>query len=133
MKSKPKIKKRTHSIQIRGIPVSSGIVRAPIYLLEKSDVSIPHYWISNKELNSEIQRFKNALEKTEEQLKKIKDRLCRYGGRDQIHILDSYSLILQDEMLIKNTSSSIRSLKINAEWALQKTLDKIKQVFLNKI
>ncbi len=128
---KSKKKKRNHSIHVRGIPVSSGIVQASIYLIEKTDIQIPHYWISNKELASESQRFKTALEKTEEQLKKIKYRLCRYGVRDQIHILDSYSLILQDEMLTKNTLNSIKSLKINAEWALQKTLDRIKQVFLD--
>jgi phosphotransferase system enzyme I (PtsI) len=126
-KSKPK----TRSIHIRGIPASFGIARGPVYLLERTHVSIPHYWISNKELNPEIQRFKNALEKTLEQLGKIKDRLCKYGGRDQIHILDSYSMILKDEMLVKNTLNAMKSERINAEWALQKNLDRIKEVFSN--
>jgi len=123
----PKAKSRF----IRGIVAASGVVQGKAVLLEKTELTISHYWISNKELPLELNRFKNAVEKTKEQLCRIRERLCRYEGIDHIRILDSYNLILKDEMLIKETLASIKSEQINAEWALQKTLQKIKQVFLN--
>jgi len=116
---------------IRGIIASSGVVQGKAILLEKAELSISHYWISNKELPGELSRFKSAVEKTKDQLRRIRERLCRYEGVDHIRILDSYNLILKDEMLIKETLANIKSEQINAEWALQNTLQKIKQVFLN--
>ncbi len=82
-------------------------------------------------LHQEIQRFKNALGKTREEFSKIKERLCRYEGTTQIRILDSYQMFLQDDLLVKNTLESIKSERINAEWALTKTLKRLKNVFLN--
>jgi len=126
---KPSSKKKLKSVHIRGIAAAAGITRGPAYLLERTHVPLPRYWISNKELNTEIARFKAALEKTREEFVKIIDRLCKYEGNAQIHILDSYKMILQDEMLVEKALNSIRTERINAEWALQKTLDGFKQVF----
>ncbi|MBL7685329.1 MAG: phosphoenolpyruvate--protein phosphotransferase [Deltaproteobacteria bacterium] len=117
--------------RLKGISVSSGIVRGIAYVIEKENLNIPHYWISSKEVPSEISRFKTALEKTRIELTQIKDRLCKYEGNTQIHILDSYKMILQDELLFKNTLDTIKNQRINAEWSLQKVLDTFKQAFLN--
>ncbi|MFO1519370.1 MAG: phosphoenolpyruvate--protein phosphotransferase [bacterium] len=131
MANAKKGKAKGHSLHIRGIAASGGIIRGIAFVLEKTTVAVPRYWISNKELNGELQRFKNAIEKSRDELTKIKDRLCKYEGHTQIHILDSYRLILQDEMLVKNTLESIKTERINAEWALQKTLEQLKKMFLN--
>ncbi len=116
---------------LKGIGAAPGIVAGTAYVLERREISIPQYWISNKEVVTETARFVAAVDQAREELKKIKDRLCKYGGRDQIYILDSYTLLLQDEMLVKNTITSIKTERINAEWALHKTLEKIKSVFNN--
>lgn len=133
MKAKSVKKTKSRSVHIRGISAAPGIALGHVYLLEKSLPQVSHYWISNRELPQELQRFKNAIEKTREELSKIKDRLCRYEGTTQIRILDSYQMILQDEILIKNTLESIKSERINAEWALQKTLDLIPQCFFSNL
>jgi phosphoenolpyruvate-protein phosphotransferase (PTS system enzyme I) len=124
-------KKKRPSFHIRGLSAAAGIARGPAYLLERTHVPLPRYWISNKELAPEITRFKNAIEKTRVEFLKISERLCKYEGSAQIHILDSYLMILQDEMLVDQTLNSIRTERINAEWALQKTLEGLKKVFMN--
>ncbi len=118
-------------LHIRGIPAAPGMAMGPVYLLEKSRISIVQYWISDKEVSGEIQRFKIAIEKTKAELSKIRDRLCRYEGGTQIGILESYQMILQDELLIENTLKSIQRERINAEWALEKTFEQLKKVFIN--
>jgi phosphotransferase system enzyme I (PtsI) len=48
---------------------------------------------------------------------------------DHAVILESHLMILKDTMLTDATVSRIRDEKINAEWALKKSLDEIRQVF----
>jgi phosphotransferase system enzyme I (PtsI) len=133
MNQKAKKLKKTAGGQVflKGIVASPGISLGEAYVLEKSIINLPRYWINNKEIPAEISRFHRALEKTRGELERIKDKLCKFEGREQIHILDAYGMILQDEMLTQNTAQSIRNEHINAEWALYKNLDKIKKVFLN--
>ncbi|NIQ02040.1 MAG: hypothetical protein GWM98_17880, partial [Nitrospinaceae bacterium] len=39
-------------------------------------------------------------------------------------ILDTYALLLEDDILVNDTIDNIRTQKLNAEWALTETLDK---------
>ncbi len=131
MKKKTHKEKTSTPKKVRGIGAAPGVALGSAYVLERRELSIPQYWISNKEVHGETSRFVASVDRAREDLKKIKERLCKYGGRDQIYILDSYTLLLQDEMLVKNTLNSIKTERINAEWALHKTLEKIKSVFNN--
>jgi phosphotransferase system enzyme I (PtsI) len=116
---------------LKGIGASPGIVIGKAYVLEKADFILPRYWVNNKEAPTEVSRFSLALEKTREELEKIKEKLCKFEGQEQIHILDAYRMILQDEMLTQNTIKSIRNEHINAEWALYKNIEKIKSAFID--
>lgn len=131
MKKKPSKTRKSRTQNLVGIGAAPGIGLGSAYVLEKRELSFPQYWISNKEISVETTRFVSAVDQSRDELKKIKERLCKYGGRDQIYILDSYSVLLQDEMLVKNTLTSIKTERINAEWALHKTLEKIKSLFNN--
>jgi len=132
-KSQKKAPKRDQapSNQLDGIVASPGICIGKAYVLEKSGLNLPRYWVNNRELPAEIARFKKALDTTRLELDRIKDKLCKFEGKEQIHILDAYGMILQDEMLLQNTIQTIKNEHINAEWALYKNLEKIKEVFLN--
>ncbi len=131
MKKKNSKTQKSRIQTIEGIGAAPGIALGSAYVLEKRQLSFPQYWISNKEVSIETTRFVTAVDHSRDELKKIKDKLCKYGGRDQIYILDSYTVLLQDEMLVKNTITSIKTERINAEWALHKTLEKIKALFNN--
>lgn len=121
---------KKQNVIIQGIGASPGFCVGAAFVLEKSHINIPKYWINNREVDSEIKRFRVALDKTKEEFNRIKDRLCKFEGKDQFRILESYNLIVKDDMLVKDTLESIRKDHINAEWALQCTLDKIKETFM---
>lgn len=123
------MKKKKSSPILKGIAASPGISIGTAFVLERARITIPRYWISNNEVEKENKRFKKAVQKTKEELQNIKEKLCKFDGGDQIRILDSYSLILQDDLLVKNTLNSIKSDLINAEWALSQNLDAIKKTF----
>lgn len=106
-----------------------SIVMGEAYVITPSSEPFPKYWISDKEITSEIMRFKRAIQNSKEQLNRIKDKMCKFRGQEQFKILESHSMLLQDETLITHTIQVLTSQKINAEWALEKTLTELKLAF----
>ncbi|MBI1909093.1 MAG: phosphoenolpyruvate--protein phosphotransferase [Deltaproteobacteria bacterium] len=115
---------------LKGLGVSPGIAVGKVHLFDTGPISFPKYWIADREIGSEAARFKKAIEKVRHQLLKIRDKLCKFQVGDEIRILDSYQMIAKDEMLYSSTVNTIRQEKINAEWALDKTLAGVKAAFL---
>ncbi|MCP4665701.1 MAG: phosphoenolpyruvate--protein phosphotransferase [Deltaproteobacteria bacterium] len=114
---------------LRGIAVSPGIVIGKAHLIEREKARILYQVIIREDqLNREVERFEEALQATEEQLIRLKDRMPEHVN-DHAAILESHLVILQDAMLTDATIGRIRDEKINAEWALKKSLDEIRQVF----
>ncbi len=88
-------------------------------------------WIRDQDVETEIVRFKKAVFTSKEQISRIQAKLCRLEGNDQIDILESQRAFLQDDMLVNATVNYIKDLKINAEWALDKTLGDLRLSFVN--
>src|SRR5207248_6941982 len=73
--------------------------------------------------------FDAALGASNEQLERVKKKLSEREGEDHFHIIEAHQLILHDEHLVDPTRRRIREEKVNAEWALRKTVEEIKLVF----
>lgn len=126
---KKRAKKGKRTQVINGISAAPGIFIGKAYVLERFTMNVPQYWINNKEIPQEQNRFKHALEATRNELETIQEKLCKYEGKEQINILEAYRLILQDEMVTNKTFEIIQKEHLNAEWALQKNLDAIQSTF----
>jgi phosphotransferase system enzyme I (PtsI) len=114
---------------LRGIAVSHGIIIAKAHLVDRSRVKISYQClISDEQLINEVERFKEALRITENQLISLKNRMPDQV-KEHAFILDSYLMILKDSMLTDSTIQKILDEKINAEWALKKSLEEIRDVF----
>jgi len=114
---------------LRGIAVSHGIIIAKAHLVDLSRVKISYQClISDDQLSNEVERFKEALRITENQLISLKNRMPDQV-KEHAFILDSYLMILKDSMLTDSTIQKILDEKINAEWALKKSLEEIRDVF----
>ncbi len=114
---------------LHGIPVSPGIIIGKAHLVDRNRVKIYYrYLVDEKQVEREVERFREALKYTEDQLLKLKN-----GIPDQIRshsfIIDAHLMILKDKMLSNATVERIRKEKINAEWALKKSLNNIRKVF----
>ncbi|MBU4485279.1 phosphoenolpyruvate--protein phosphotransferase [bacterium] len=120
---------KTKRQKIFHTPGSQGVAIGKAVLLTSSRTAIEKYWINDREVTREINRFNTALDKSRLQLERIKEKLCRFQGQDQIEIIESHRLLLQDEMLTTSTIQNIVDHRINAEWALEKTLSHLKMAF----
>jgi phosphotransferase system enzyme I (PtsI) len=115
--------------RIQGIAVSSGIIIGKARLVDRSREKIIYeYLIQDDQVNREVEKFKEALHSTKEQILSLKNNMP-----DQIKkhafILDTHLMIMDDSMITDSTINTILEEKINAEWALKKSIQKIRQLF----
>jgi phosphoenolpyruvate-protein phosphotransferase (PTS system enzyme I) len=114
-----------------GIAVSSGVAIGKAYLLDRSKVCVIKRSIPEKRIEKEIRRLRDAIEMSKAQMKDTKQRASSIADKYAI-ILDTYTLLLEDDMLVNETIETIRQERCNAEWALTVTLEKFTNLF-NKI
>jgi phosphotransferase system enzyme I (PtsI) len=114
---------------IQGIGASPGIIIGKAYLLERFKVRLPQKRIGRERVEEEVKRFLRAVQESEDQLGEIKEKILDPEVRKHSFILDVHSMILKDEMLLQDTVDTIRKKKLNAEWALDLTLEKLDTAF----
>jgi phosphoenolpyruvate-protein phosphotransferase (PTS system enzyme I) len=114
---------------LNGIAVYPGIVIGKAHLVDRSKVKILYQYLVNTEhLNGEVERFEEALHVVEKEMQSLKNGMAEKVN-DLSFILDSHLMILKDSMLRDSTIRTIQDERINAEWALKKSLEKIRKVF----
>jgi phosphotransferase system enzyme I (PtsI) len=114
---------------IHGIGASPGIVMGKAFLVDRSKVRLPQKRIDSKQVEEEVKRFLKAIQESRDQLTEIKEKILDPEVRRHSFILDVHLMILDDEMLLQDTMDTIRKKKVNAEWALDLTLEKLDAAF----
>ncbi len=115
---------------LKGISLSKGVAIGKIYLLDSSKFCIIKEKLDAEKVDDEINRFRQAIEKSKMQMQEIKQRASKVADKYAV-ILDTYTLLLEDEVIVNDTIENIKNNRLNAEWALTETLDKFKKLFNN--
>jgi phosphoenolpyruvate-protein phosphotransferase (PTS system enzyme I) len=116
-------------IILKGIPGSPGLCIGKAYLVDKEGVDVVEkYYIGDSDLEAEINRFKAAVKKAIDELAIIiEDTPDEF--RQHTHILETHKVLLQDKMLYDRTINIIKNERVNAEWALKKTISIVRPMF----
>jgi len=115
--------------ELRGSGASPGIIIGKAHLVDKSRVKIIYqYLIHDDHVSKENERFKAAIDATEKQLAKLKDKMPEHV-KEHAFILETQLMILKDNMLQSSVTEKIYNEKINAEWAIKKSLQDIREIF----
>lgn len=114
----------------KGISVSNGVAIGKAHLLDRSKVCVLKHKIPSNEIDAEIKRFREAIEKSKTQMHEVKSRAGKIADKYAV-ILDTYILLLDDDILVNDTIENIRREEMNAEWALTMTLAKFTKLFDN--
>ena len=123
------MRRRTAQRVIHGIPGSPGIAIGTAYVERPIDVDPTVRTIAPEEVDSEVARFQSAVARSKAQLEAIVDRIADLHVPEPRLILDTHLLILEDDMLIGATASTIRNEKLGAEAALRSTMEKVRAAF----
>jgi len=119
---------RNAPIILKGVGVSPGIAIAPAYHFDNRRIKVPRFHIDPDMIDSECERFKEAVSKARDQIKQIMEDLPD-ELKDHASLLQSHLMMLKDKMLFDRTLNLISKNKINAEWALEKSLEQIRDLF----
>lgn len=111
-------------ISLSGIPASPGIAMGEVFLLDKEEIEIKKQRLEKHEVKKEIERFKNALERTRKEIQVIKERIKKRVDPEQTKIFDAQLLILEDKVINSEVIRQIEENKFNAEWIYKKTIEK---------
>lgn len=115
---------------LKGISLSKGIAIGKAYLLDSSKFCILKQNLDSKDVDGEIKRFRQAIELSKSQMLEIRKRASKVADKYAV-ILDTYTLLLEDEVIVNDTIENIKTNKLNAEWALTETLKKFTKLFNN--
>ena len=117
-------------IRLNGINASPGICIGRAYLVDREGVEVVEkYAIEEKNLASEIKRFKTAVKNARDELKKIIKNIPE-ELKQHAYILETHIALLKDKMLYGRTIDTIKLEAVNAEWALKKISSNLKSMFL---
>ena len=121
----------SETIHIKGIGVSSGIVIGKAFMVDpgKTEISSHYSLETQREIDTEKQAFRRAVEATRDQFHNTKKKLKKKGYKEAGYVVDAYLMILRDKALIQETLTHIEKEKIDAAWALRSTLKDLERVF----
>ncbi|MEB6569721.1 phosphoenolpyruvate--protein phosphotransferase [Staphylococcus auricularis] len=112
---------------MKGIAASDGVAIAKAYLLVEPDLSFDKEQITDVE--SELEKFRNAIETTKVELTKIRNNAEQNLGADKAAIFDAHLLILDDPEIINPVEDKIKNDKVNAPTALTEVTDQFVSIF----
>ena len=102
-----------------GIPVSAGVCRGKILVLDKPRHAVPPRQLSDAEVAGELERLENAFRQTRQQVLEVQRKVTENVGAEQGSIFDAHLLVLEDPVLIDGAVRLIREQKVNVEQAFQ--------------
>lgn len=113
----------------RGIGVSPGIRIGEIALLKQRHILVQSRTISADQVEAEVKRFNKAVSKAAEHMAEIRNGLDAKNAVGHRLILEAHEMLLRDEMLGQEITTFIRDRRMNAEWALKTTIDRLSNHF----
>lgn len=117
-------KRKTGEKMLRGIPVSQGVSRSRVVVLDRTRIDPAKWGILESDQAGEDDRLQTSLVKTRRQILAVQERLREAMGADEAQIFDAHLLVLEDPMLLQETARFIREDLVTAEFAFHQASEK---------
>ncbi len=120
----------THrNLILKGMAASEGIVAGPAFVMTSVRLPIPRRLLTEEQAPEEIERLRAALREAVSELEEVKKEFGDRFAKEAFYIIDAHSLLIQDQALWAEVEQKIREGRINAEWAVRKTIDEWLKAF----
>jgi phosphotransferase system enzyme I (PtsI) len=110
----------------RGVSPGTAVGRAVVTVREARQV---RYRLAASGVDRERQRLRAARERTRVELEEISSRVSRTVGPAQAAIFAAQLLMLDDPLLTKRADDLVRTERLNADWALERAIGELHDVF----
>ena len=117
-------KRKIGEKMLRGIPVSQGVSRSRVVVLDRTRIDPAKWGILESDLAGEEDRLQTSLVETRRQILAVQERLREAMGADEAQIFDAHLLVLEDPMLLQETVRFIQEDLVTAEFAFHQASEK---------
>jgi phosphoenolpyruvate-protein phosphotransferase (PTS system enzyme I) len=117
------------SFSMHGIGVSSGIAIGRAHLVSNALLEVVHYQLPTKMVDSEIQRFDDAIATVKKDLEAVRAQLPANAPAELASFINTHLVMLCDRSLSEAPKDIIRKEHCNAEWAIKLQMDDIVEQF----
>jgi phosphotransferase system enzyme I (PtsI) len=122
---------RTGIRTYKGIGVSPGIAIGRAVIIERREAAVFRVPIREEEVESEVNRFLEALEKTRAQLLDLKQKVSRSMGEEYAQIFEAHAMMVSDPSFADRVVQKIEAEQVNAEWAMAEVQEELQARFLS--
>jgi phosphoenolpyruvate-protein phosphotransferase (PTS system enzyme I) len=113
----------------KAIGASAGIAIGQVRIAERRRVAVTEYPVPDEGIAEEISRLTKALERAKNELATLREQLALTHGPEHLCVIDAHLMLLDDTMLVSETTGYIERFGINAEGALRRTQTRFKSFF----
>ncbi len=114
---------------LQGIAASPGIAIGRAVVLDQSEDLIEEKNVAEEDIQSEIDRFKAAVQKSKEELELIRNQLKKSGIDQEAGIFFAQQLMLDDVIASAKIITQIKTRRKNAEFIFFETLKSLIETF----
>jgi len=114
---------------LRGLGVSPGIAIGEPVVHETRPISTLRITIPEAEVETEVERFREAVVSTVEHIRENIDRASSQLGNEYAAIFEAHQLIASDPSFTDPVIGIIRSEQVNAEWAVDRVVGQLVKRF----
>ena len=111
-------------MRFSGLAVSEGVVLARAFVVESNRQSVPVYHVAEEKAAGERERLKAAMKRATSELSELMYAVARRVGPAQAKIFEAQRMMVEDPVLLEQFLQVINEEKLNAEAAVDKTLDR---------
>ncbi|MBQ9783596.1 MAG: phosphoenolpyruvate--protein phosphotransferase [Clostridia bacterium] len=114
-------------ITLNGKGVYGGIAIGQVSFFRRQDVSVRRHTVADAE--GEIRRYEEARRQAMEELRELHEKALRDIGESGAQIFEIHRMMLEDDDYNDSVTNTVRTEKVNAEYAVSTAADNFSMVF----
>ena len=107
---------RKEEIILEGIAASPGVAHGTALLYLQKELDVPCYDLQDGVIDSEIERFDQAILETREQISAVRRKVADSLGEAEARIFDAHLMVLEDSALLDEVISELHNTHKNVEY-----------------
>jgi phosphotransferase system enzyme I (PtsI) len=112
-------------LALGGLPGSPGVALGKAVVLALGRTGVVHRHVEAAEVPQEIERFKGGVARAAAELRELANKARPTATKIEISVLEAYTLMVEDELLLAEVTKHIESDLVCAEWALDRSVSEM--------
>jgi phosphoenolpyruvate-protein phosphotransferase (PTS system enzyme I) len=111
---------------LHGIAASGGVAVGGVMLLERRGPYFRRRHLAPEAVPTEVRRLRNAIDASRTEIEEVRSSLPDEFQAEYGLILDAHLMMHRDELVVDMAVQMVERERINAEWALRRTVELLK-------